>query len=173
MKARARYTVKARPIRIVGSRAYVALTKGYEAIIDACDVPLVEGRNWYAQVCRRGVYAARSEFVDGQQRCVLMHRSISGAPDGQDVDHRDLNGLNNRRKNLRIATRGENQGNRGANANNAVRVKGVRRAGRGYVAEIEREGRRFYLGTFDTAAEAGAAYLGAARVLFGEFARAA
>ena len=39
---------KVRPIRIEGDLAYVPLTRGYEAVIDAGDVSLVEGFNWYA-----------------------------------------------------------------------------------------------------------------------------
>ena len=45
--------MKPRPIRIEGDVAYVPLTKGYEAIIDVEDVPLVEGRNWHAHVVRK------------------------------------------------------------------------------------------------------------------------
>ncbi len=165
------YTV--RPIRVVGDLAYVTLTKGYEAVVDAADVPLVAGRNWYAQVSPKAVYAARSEIVDGRQRCVLMHRAIAAAPDGLDVDHRDRDGINNRRKNLRVATRQQNQANRAANANCASGIKGVRDIGSGFTAEIEAAGGRYYLGKFDSAAEAAAAYQGAARVLFGEFARVA
>ena len=37
-----------RQIRVDGNIAYVPLTRGYEAVIDAADVPLVEGWNWYA-----------------------------------------------------------------------------------------------------------------------------
>lgn len=168
MKNGERYTV--RPIRIAGATAYVELTKGYTATIDAADIPLIAGRNWYAQVTPTSVYAARSEIVDGIQRCVLMHRVIAGAGEPE-VDHRDLNGLNNRRKNLRVATRSQNLANRGANMNSTLGIKGVRRMRGKFIAEIETGGRSYYLGSYGTAELAAAAYAGAARVLFGEFAR--
>ncbi|MDB5445684.1 MAG: putative DNA-binding protein [Phenylobacterium sp.] len=166
-----RYSVRA--IRVVGDIAFVTLTKGYEAVIDAADVPLVSGRNWYAQIAAGTVYAARSEMIHGRQRCVLMHRVIIGAPSDHEVDHRDLNGLNNRRRNLRIASRQQNLANRGKLRNNTSGRKGVRQHGRGWIAEIEANGARYYLGRFTTIDQASAAYHGAAVVLFGQFARAA
>lgn len=162
-----------RLVRIEGDIAYVPLTKGYEAIIDASDAALVSGRNWYAQVGRTGVYAARSQTHEGRQRCVLMHRVLLSAPDDMEVDHWDGDGLNNRRANLRLATRLQNQGNRPANRSNRLGVKGVRAHQGRYMAEITVRGRTTFLGSFDTIEEASAAYARAADNFFGEFARSA
>lgn len=49
-----------RPIRIEGKVAYVPLTKGYEAIIDAEDVPVVAPHPWSAMVAGKNVYAVTS-----------------------------------------------------------------------------------------------------------------
>lgn len=49
-----------RPIRFEGKTAYVPLTKGYEAIIDAEDVPLVASHPWSAMVSGKNVYAVTS-----------------------------------------------------------------------------------------------------------------
>ena len=82
-----------RPIRVEGNVAFVPLTKGYEAVIDAVDVPLVDGRRWFATVIRRRdgsiytVYATRTDVSDGRKHNVHMHRVIVSNAHGLDVDH--------------------------------------------------------------------------------------
>ena len=101
--------MKIRPIRIEGQVAYVPLTKGYEAVIDATDAPLVEGWNWRAMVKKHTVYAVRGEWLgQGEWRTISIHRVILNPPDGLLVDHRDGNGLLNQRFNLRGATPSQN-----------------------------------------------------------------
>ncbi len=68
---------KVRPIRIDGRFAYVPLTKGYEAIIDVEDVPIVEGWNWSASPKGGTAYAVRRS-PSGHGR-VRMHRVIMGS----------------------------------------------------------------------------------------------
>jgi hypothetical protein len=166
--------VSARPIRIEGDAAYVPLTKGYEAIIDAADVPLVEGVNWFAVVQLSAVYAQRSaRRVNGKRKAVLLHRVIMDAPDGLEVDHVNGDGLDNRRSNLRLATRSENQHNRRVQNNNTSGFKGVSWHKRDlkWYARIGLDGRRKLLGFFDTPEAAYAAYVEASTRLHGDFAR--
>lgn len=89
------------------------------------------------------------------------------------IDHKDRNGLNNRWENLRPATRAQNACNRKINVNSSTGFKGVSRHGSGWRARIVRGGRRVSVGTFSTQQEAGAAYVAAANLVYGEFARAA
>lgn len=87
------------------------------------------------------------------------------------IDHVDLDPSNNAFKNLREALPWQNNANvqgRGSCKKGVTRHKGGR-----YQAQIKLGGRNFYLGLFDTEDEANAAYAGAAKVLFGEFSRAA
>ncbi len=101
-----------------------------------------------------------------------MHRQILGEPDGLQVDHRDGNGLNNRRRNLRTATVSQNACNRKVRADSASGLKGVgrdKRDGRWH-ARIQINGKRHILGHFDTAKEASAAYIAAVRKFHGEYA---
>lgn len=91
-------------------------------------------------------------------------------PDG-DVDHIDGDSLNNRWCNLRCATRSANMANRGRNANNTTGFKGVSIHQGKYHSRIQVHGKGIRLGGFDTAAEAHAAYIAAAKKYFGEFAR--
>lgn len=160
-----------RPIRIEGDVAYVTLTRGYEAIIDAADVPLVEGWNWHASVNRNAVYAKRK----AGKTSLLMHRVIMDDPDGFQVDHIDGNGLNNRRENMREATNAQNAHNSPIQRNNTSGFKGVswhKRCAKWY-ARIKANGSCYRLGCFDTPEAAHAAYVAASEKLHGEFARAA
>lgn len=162
-----------RPIRIVGAIAYVPLTKGYEALIDAADAPLIEAWCWYAHVRKSGhVYAARNAKVDGKNTIRLMHVELMGGPSPFKIDHKDGNGLNNSRKNIRFATHQQNMQNRVLDRRNRFGRKGVFWGENGkFRACIQHNGRTIHLGTYSTQEEAGAAYAGAAKALFKEFAR--
>jgi hypothetical protein len=168
---------KIREIRIDGNIAYVLLTQGYEAIIDAEDVHLVAGCNWSAAQKGGTVYAQRTDCSGPKQKTIMLHRIIMGDPIGLDVDHRDGNGLNNRRRgdfgNLRVATPYQNQSNRGAQKNNTSGFKGVtlhRQMGK-WQAQIGAGGVKKYLGIFETPEAAHDAYVKASAELHGEFGR--
>jgi hypothetical protein len=90
------------------------------------------------------------------------------------IDHRDGDATNNRWNNLRRATRSQNNANRRRPRHNTSGYKGVsiRRGSGKWRATIGRNGQIIHLGTFPTPQAAHAAYLAAARKLFGEFARA-
>lgn len=171
-----------RPIRIEGEVAFVPLTQGYEAVIDAADIGLVNGVNWRAHVERRAdgsiinVYAVRwAGIQNGKRRYVAMHRVIAETPDGMETDHKDANGLNNRRHNLRSATTAQNQHNARMPTHNTSGIKGVcpdRRRGN-WRAQIVLSGRQIFLGSFSNIEDAAAAYAKASAKLHGEFGRAA
>ena len=86
------------------------------------------------------------------------------------VDHWDRRTRNNRRRNLRPATRSQNGANRIAYKNNKSGYKGVYLRNGRYCARIQINKKSYWLGQYDTAVEAAAAYDWAARD-FGEFAR--
>jgi hypothetical protein len=89
------------------------------------------------------------------------------------IDHRDGNPSNNRWDNLRRATISQNNANRRVHRNNRCGFKGVVRNDIGrWRAAIYKNGRKHHLGSFATPQAAHAAYVAAARRLFGEFARA-
>jgi hypothetical protein len=93
----------------------------------------------------------------------LMHRFILGAPKGMDVDHINGQTLDNRRSNLRICTRSENQRNKpaaGVSFNKACRK---------WTAQIKINRKKIHLGVFHTRQEAVAARREGERVHFGEF----
>lgn len=158
----------ARPIRIEGEVAFIPLTKGAEAIIDATDVPVVSGRNWCARVTPRSVYA-QGRMPNG--RGVALHRFLLDPPAGTEVDHINGDGLDNRRANLRLATHAENGRNRRRDTRSSSGLKGVRfhTQRRKWQARITVGGKAMSLGIYPTREAAHEAYCAAAARLHGQF----
>ena len=103
---------------------------------------------------------------------MYLHRYIMDAPKGFEVDHIDMNRLNNCRTNLRICTHQQNQCNQPLQVNNTSGVTGVRfyKARNKYVARIKFYGKDIHLGYYKTKLEATQARDTGAKLLFGEFA---
>ena len=163
-----------RPIRIEGDVAYLTLTHGHEAIIDADDVPMVAGVNWRALVSDCTVYAVRGHRTGTKVATIYMHRTIMAAPEGLEVDHINCNGLDNRRKeNLRIATRSENTHNTRIRSDNSSGFKGVNWHNQNgkWRARIQFGSKRKHLGCFATLEEAHDAYIKASAQYHGAFGR--
>ena len=173
-------TVK-RPIRIEGPVAYIPLTKGYEAVIDAEDVPLVEGRCWSAAERYRSDGSLRVVYAQAKINGILtaLHRHITKADVEFEVDHKDGDGLNNRRRgetgNLRPATRSQNQHNRRLSHDNTSGIEGVSwfEAKGKWRASIGLNGKWRYLGLFKCRTAAAVAYMKASRMYHGDFGRTA
>lgn len=166
--------MKLRQVRIEGDLAYVPLTKGYEAVIDAADAGFVGAWNWCAFVQKNGrVYAARGEKTKGKCKLFLMHRILMNTPDGFDTDHADMDGLNNTRKNLRVASRSENMRNSVRRKPSVTGLKGVdfhAQTGK-FRVRLTVDRKEVHLGLYTSAEEAFAVYCAAAPKLHGEFAR--
>jgi hypothetical protein len=155
----------------------VELSNGLIATIDAADAAPVAPFRWYCSVSGSGktFYAAARIRADGKQTTLYMHRLITGCQrgDGKDVDHKDGNGLNNRKNNLRVCTRQQNQCNRDSTNPTGFRGVALMKGGRvkPWVAGLKYRGRRLVFGYYATAEEAARAYDDAAKRLNGEFAR--
>jgi hypothetical protein len=131
----------------------IGLTKGKHATVDDSDYDALTEWNWYAKNIGVNWYACRNSRVDGERTLVYMHRHLLDNPDGC-VDHKDRDGLNNSRDNLRAGTHRQNCQNNGRG--NLVGTQ-MTPAGR-YVAQIYIDGDRVHLGVFATQDEASTAY---------------
>lgn len=155
------------PIRIERDTAFIWLREGFETAIDAADLPIVEGKRWRMWNGAHGhCYAGTGYTIYGNY--VPLHRLLMDTPSDMVVDHIDGDGLNNRRVNLRNCTSKQNMGNR---LRARLGMMGHIPTGRKkYRATIKVGAKIVILGSFETQAEANAAYKGAAKLLRGEFA---
>lgn len=97
-----------------------------------------------------------------------MHRCVLHYSGPLEIDHINGDRTDNRKANLRLATKAQNAHNRKQHKG----LKGVQQQRAKYVARIKLD-KNTYLGSFDTADEAHAAYVAAANEHFGAYARAA
>jgi len=146
---------------------YIPLTQGEVAIVDAEDYEELMKHKWQCNRIGRNAYACRFE----KGKVILMHRVIMKTPEGMVVDHKDHNGLHNRKGNLRNCTPAENHYN-AAPPRGKVPFKGVTymKEKHKYLAQIRHKGRNHVLGEFDDAVEAALARDRKAYELQGEFA---
>jgi len=143
----------------------IPLTHGKVALIDAADFELMGAFPWRAVRIRRTWYA--ETYVGGARE--YMHRFIMEAGPGERIDHRNGNGLDNRRVNLRRTTNALNQANR-RQVRSVCGFKGVTQRSGKWRAYITVSGRFISLGSFSIPEDAARAYDAAARECFGEFA---
>lgn len=148
----------------------IPLSQGKCALVDDADFTRVNQYKWFAMKSDDGRwYARRTPTKDCA--AIYMHRFILGTLPSEIVDHRDRDGLNCQRSNLRPCTNGQNQANAIAPRHNTSGFKGVYRKRTKWAATIGFQGERYFLGSFFTAEEAALAYDDKATDLFGEFAR--
>ena len=154
-----------------GMMKTIPLSQGKIALVDDGDYEGLMKHKWSATNHGHTFYAIRHERVDGKQVSILMHRQILGCNRGQQVDHRDRDGLNNTRANIRPCSASQNHMNtmwgRGKSG-----YRGVIWDKRGgvWVVRVKLNGRQKNIGYFDDAASAARAFDVAAVEHYGEFA---
>jgi hypothetical protein len=152
----------------------IYLDEGLWTIVDVADYYRFSCFKWYIDGRDGRFYAVRGKRIGkGNAIKVRLHREIMQAPKELLVDHRNFNGLDNRRSNLRIATHSENMQNRRKRKGTTSRFIGVyfyKRNGK-WDARIRHLGKKIWLGRFDNEIDAGKAYDAAAKKYYGEFAR--
>jgi HNH endonuclease len=136
-----------------------------ECLIDTADYPLVEGYRWSPSRDGNTCYVWSSQLKK-QIHTFLM-------PGCEQVDHKDRNGLDNRRENLRPATKSQNAANQRKKSNGITsQFRGVSwdKNRHKFKAEIQANHKQIYLGRFASETEAAFAFNEAARLHCGEFA---
>lgn len=144
----------------------VPLTKGHYALVDESDYMLVMHFQWHVSDSKqRNTYYARA--YDVQHREVRMHWLISGS---KWVDHRNGDGWDNRKRNLRPCDRRGNSANSPKRRHNTSGYKGVRRCRKLWHTYINAEGAQHFIGSFSDFRTAALAYDIAAILFYGDFA---
>lgn len=148
---------------------FIPLTQGKVAVVDFEDFEKVRPYKWHVNETLNIWYAC----CRIARRRVYLHRLITNASCGQSVDHRDGNGLNNVRTNLRICSHAQNLRAHQHKPEDATsQFRGVDWDNRRKLwrARIRQHGKEFWLGRFSSQRAAAQAYDKKARELFGEFA---
>ena len=153
----------------------ISLTQGQFAVVDDIDFEYLsrfKWRTWKSSSSK--LYAIGWIKKNGQWINAKMHRFILGETNPKiQIDHKDGNGLNNQRYNLRKCTNQQNQHNRSKYKRNTSGFKGVSAPGTSHPkwsAHIRFNGKLIHLGYFNSAKEAAVVYDAAARKYHRSFA---
>jgi len=153
----------------------IPLSRGKFAIVDPDDYPELKKYKWFATKNGATFYAKRHTRLTERIKTtsVCMHRLIMNAPDNLVIDHINYNGLDNRKANLRLATRRQNSLHIIRTMNpGSSKYKGIswREDRKKWAVRIMTDGKTINLGCYKDEVEAARAYDKAARKLHGQFA---
>jgi hypothetical protein len=152
----------------MGNTVEIKLTRGFVAIIDEDDAERVNLHKWNLCKGSRGNTYYANTMINGKN--VRLHRFIMGITDPKiEVDHRDTNGMNNSKINLRVCSRLQNAKNLPIRKDNKSGYKGVCMLKGRWRARIGVNCRKVELGFFKTKELAALAYNEASLKYHGEF----
>lgn len=140
-------------------------------IFDESDLPLLQEHTWSIGKGKETYYARTHVRINGKQKFIAMHRLLMGFPN-QPIDHKNRNGLDNRRSNLRPATNAQNQANSRLQRNNTSGHRGLywNKTLKKWQVYMKKNGQRNYLGSFLSKEEAASVYAKAFIEFYGEYA---
>ncbi len=153
----------------------IRLTQGKYTIVDSDDYMRLAKLKWHAIRGGNTFYAARGEWIKAtkQSKQLLMQNFVIAVPKGYIADHINRNGLDNRKKNLRVATQSQNARNAlypKKNCSSKYRGVWYSKRNKKWCVKIVFEGKRKQFGCFQDEKEAAKAYDAAAKKYFGKFA---
>jgi hypothetical protein len=155
------------PVVYDGDVVRIPLTQGFTTVVDAADWPRVAPYTWCINGRTKWQYAVTGSRTG---HLLFLHRLLLNAPAHLQVDHHDLDTLNNRRTNLRLVTPAENHANQ-RHFGTSSRFRGVIWHRGKWRARIVACGQPFYLGRFADEEEAARAVDAALLRAWGPFAR--
>lgn len=137
----------------------ILLNKGYTCLVDDSDYEYLNKFKWSVVKYKNGTYAVRCIWNNKKTVLILMHRQILNVTNRKIlVDHKDHNGLNNQKNNIRLCTNSQNQKNkkpRGTSMYLGVSYSNIRMK---WVAQININGKQKGLGRFDCEIDAAKKY---------------
>lgn len=146
----------------------IKLTQDKVAFVDDEDFEWLNKFKWCAVKSGLNWYAVMKNV----NKTVYMHRLILNASQSIQGDHRNGNGLDNQKENIRLCTHQQNHFNiKNPRADNKIRIKGVRKVNNKFRAVIEINNKQIHLGYFTSIDDANIVYRQAEVEYFGEFAR--
>ena len=160
----------------------IPLTQGKQAIIDDADKTKIEGfqwiavryyNTWYAKAYTRMGRRGKRNGIRRKGKMIYLHRLIMGFPNNH-VDHKDHNGLNCQRENLREVTPSQSNMNMRMRKGNISGFRGVtilkdHRRMCPWLAQLKINGKTVFRGYFKTAIDGAKAYNKASLKYHGEF----
>jgi len=153
-----------------GAAKVIPLTQGKVAVVDAEDYEWLSRYKWHVFRPKDIFYAARHEYA-GEPRTSL-HREIMKLTkgDGKIIDHKNRNGLDNRKGNLRVASRSLNGHNCKLQSHNKSGFRGVffNKRDKTFQAQIKYQKQKIHCGSYRDILSAAAAYDRAAIKYYGE-----
>jgi len=148
----------------------IKLTQGKVAFVDDEDYERINRFKWYAHNCGNTFYATRHK--KNSTKLIRMHQEVMQRLSIQaEIDHKNGNGLDNRKYNLRLCTHHQNQSNRHKSSKGTSIYRGVHKKTnqRKWRVRIGKEG--CHLGYYDDEIQAAKVYDTAAFARYGEFAQ--
>lgn len=160
-------------IEAVQNYVRLPLTQNKYCIINTDDLEEIGKHQWMFSNEGASRNATKDERKTMGVCRIWMHRQIMGHPAGLEVDHANGDRLDNSRDNLRVASHNQNVCNMLSNSTSYSGMRGVEKIPNkkkpSWCAKIQFQGKREYLGSFQSAEEACAVYVKRGRELHGEF----
>lgn len=147
----------------------ILLSQNQVALVDDEDFEFLSLWKWNANKLGNTFYAVRNEKL----KTFLMHRAIMNVSDKKlVVDHKDRNGLNNQKSNLRICTKSQNCANNKPLISKTSNYLGVSwdKNRNKWAANLTKNWKKIFLGRYISEREAAIAYNIGAKIHHGEFA---
>ena len=141
----------------------IKLSQGFETLVDDEDYKYLKKMKWYVLIQPNGrKYAIANgwDFIKHKRFSIRMHRVITKATKGKDVDHLNSNGLDNRKCNLRLCSRSENLGRKRVFIKKTSKFRGISydKNRDKWKARIRFNKKQVFIGRFSSENEAAEAY---------------